>query len=628
MMDQHETTYTSLISEFIPVKPRIRIQCDNYVIPKVAESFALYHMNSRLSTVANVCVDAKIVVIGASDVALSFLENLIFNASNHYVVFENITLVSDRGIRFKYELNDLENGFLPITSHYSYEYMKSMSLNTWVNVVTGTVTAINRIDKHIIVDESHYVYYDYLFLFCGEQFVCDYVCKDIDFASSSVSHDAESENSANIVRPIKNLFVLNTEEDVLHASMSLEKLKAHTKDVVVYGKCLESLTVINTLLKSGIKGSRIVYIENKLDEKMSFIESEYIAKRVYEELVKNNVNIHKSCRFVEWKLSENDTQINKLTTLSQYYCIGLVMIRASMKFDGHLVVSNSFQTNDEYVLAAGPVAKFNPNNREDGMLSHSYFNSVEVGSNVAKTFGALVGVFEEPSSIELIQPIFMYCHLPRDYQYLYCAIPGFKYYEEITKTIKTGDKNTGYFEMTLDAKGLVIAFSCYSKNKFHHLNLIHLCGKSISLFDSMLDRFENNTLPCLFEYFEEPWAQAIYSDKFDSLLEVLNMHWSNVKFKIAELAKVTKVEEEFKDKCLKLIQNVMLKFVEDNLDELPMYSHPITISKLLDEQASLPNATKQFGPRERIRCPFFQQDSCPPGGTNRQWPRFKPATVR
>lgn len=53
---------------------------------------------------------------------------------------------------------------------------------------------------------------------------------------------------------------------------------------------------------------------------------------------------------------------------------------------------------------------------------------------------------------------------------------------------------------------------------FKYLNLIHLCGKNVSLFNDLMGRLETNSIPCFFDYFEEPWAYPLYSDRFEKTL--------------------------------------------------------------------------------------------------------------
>lgn len=69
---------------------------------------------------------------------------IFFSPVNHCNSFENIILISDRDVPYQVKLTDLEDCMVPKVAHYNYEYMKSIGLFTFVNVITGTVTAINR----------------------------------------------------------------------------------------------------------------------------------------------------------------------------------------------------------------------------------------------------------------------------------------------------------------------------------------------------------------------------------------------------------------------------------------------------------------------------------------------------
>lgn len=64
---------------------------------------------------------------------------------NHCKSFENIVLVSDFGVPYQVKLADLEDCMIPKVAHYNYEYMQSIGINTFIDVIVGTVTAINRL---------------------------------------------------------------------------------------------------------------------------------------------------------------------------------------------------------------------------------------------------------------------------------------------------------------------------------------------------------------------------------------------------------------------------------------------------------------------------------------------------
>lgn len=136
------------------------------------------------------------------------------------------------------------------------------------------------------------------------------------------------------------------------------------------------------------------------------------------------------------------------------------MIRSSLKFDGHLLVGKSFETNVECVYAAGPVAKFS----NGGALiapGHAHYNSVEIGARVARMLMRRLDVTTDDD--RCVRPLSVYCRLPGKHNFLQCSIPGLKFMDVNTETRVTGDADSGYFEIVTDARGDVLKLSCYSK---------------------------------------------------------------------------------------------------------------------------------------------------------------------
>lgn len=56
----------------------------------------------------------------------------------------NVTLVSPRGLPFETERSALVSSLLPFHGRYCREYRRSIAARAWINVVYGTVVAINR----------------------------------------------------------------------------------------------------------------------------------------------------------------------------------------------------------------------------------------------------------------------------------------------------------------------------------------------------------------------------------------------------------------------------------------------------------------------------------------------------
>lgn len=145
----------------------------------------------------------------------------------------------------------------------------------------------------------------------------------------------------------------------------------------------------------------------------------------------------------------------------------LAMVRCLMKYDGHLVVNQSFETNDEHVYAAGSIAKFDRYDFFDA-TNHWYFDHVEIGAKAAVSLMRKLNIVGDgenrTGSCKLARSLSVYCQLPGTFNYLHCAVPGLKFFDDASAvTLKTGNADDDYFEMLVDNKGVVLELSCYSK---------------------------------------------------------------------------------------------------------------------------------------------------------------------
>uniref|UniRef100_A0A8C0BCV0 CFAP61 n=2 Tax=Buteo TaxID=30396 RepID=A0A8C0BCV0_9AVES len=130
-------------------------------------SYSLNHINRKLVLASKASINTRIVVVGASDVGISFLETLIFCP---HLKFNNLTLISIHGLPGKDLPGSKHRRFL-INSHcFNDEDYAQMSLCSWVNVVVGKMTGINRAAKYVVVSKEKKVPYDYLVLCTGQKY--------------------------------------------------------------------------------------------------------------------------------------------------------------------------------------------------------------------------------------------------------------------------------------------------------------------------------------------------------------------------------------------------------------------------------------------------------------------------
>ncbi|XP_075233781.1 cilia- and flagella-associated protein 61 [Lycorma delicatula] len=150
---------------------RVQIEDNMATIREVQEfekepPFALYFTTIKKLPFSS--SHKKIVIVGGSETAISFLETLIFRSAGN-VKYTNVMLVSPHGFPYNQKPHKAADLMCVYTGRYNHRFMTQLGLRTYINVVYGYMTAINREEKTIVIDYDKTLPYDYLFLFCGVQ---------------------------------------------------------------------------------------------------------------------------------------------------------------------------------------------------------------------------------------------------------------------------------------------------------------------------------------------------------------------------------------------------------------------------------------------------------------------------
>ncbi|KAL3874225.1 hypothetical protein ACJMK2_037270 [Sinanodonta woodiana] len=184
-----------------------------------AEPYALNHINRKLTLEPKVTINARIVVVGASDVGIAFLEALAYCP---HLRFNNLTLISPHGLPGEMA-KDVQRDLMLSTSHcYHHTEAAMIALRTWVNIVYGKMTVIDRKKKVVIVNNDTVVPYDHLVICTGQQYQIP-APTDVDVNSGVTSDDLPNNPDRRYygVKP-KNLFTINDEYDAAVALYWIE----------------------------------------------------------------------------------------------------------------------------------------------------------------------------------------------------------------------------------------------------------------------------------------------------------------------------------------------------------------------------------------------------------------------
>lgn len=109
--------------------------------------------------------------MGSSETAIAFLESLLYGCDKtRRVTFTNVTMVAPHGLNHQRPPNIFRDMMFTVTSNLCYKYLQMHQMRTFLNMINGALTQIDRKQKKIVVNDECTVSYDLLILACGEQF--------------------------------------------------------------------------------------------------------------------------------------------------------------------------------------------------------------------------------------------------------------------------------------------------------------------------------------------------------------------------------------------------------------------------------------------------------------------------
>lgn len=204
---------------------------------------ALYLFSARLSTIPRYTINSRIVIIGASDGALSAAAEIILNDGS--LRLPHLTLLAAGGLPAPCDFNATPSPFTPGREYSSFE-LSRLPLSMHMRIVDDYCEKINRKDKNLLLGSSKSILkYDRLILLPG--------LTEASWAKLGFEGPEKMPRGMHCITNANDLS--NLEADVQAVVES-----SNDNQVVVYGESLEALTTINALLNRGVKGSQILHV--------------------------------------------------------------------------------------------------------------------------------------------------------------------------------------------------------------------------------------------------------------------------------------------------------------------------------------------------------------------------------
>ncbi|XP_032460315.1 cilia- and flagella-associated protein 61 [Phocoena sinus] len=581
---------TSALHYLVPVRPRrqivyplekLGINAPSKEVSRDALSYALNHTNRKLTLEPKITVNAKIVVVGASNVGISFLETLIFCS---HLKFSNLTLISTHGLPGRNLLGTEQRKFLASDHCYNDKDHALMSLCSWVNVVVGKMTAIDRAAKQVIVSREEVVLYDHLVLCTGQQYQVPRPT-GADISQHPTNREVLNSGLQQYTGPVPcNHFTLNDEEDCLKALTWIRNNSIAVEgNVIVYGNTIDTYTTVEMLLNLGVRGSYIHLVQHPPTSIITCINNYAVEGAVEDALRAAGVTVYRDAVLAQWNDGLNPDPIHSasFTTPTKPFQLPCSMFfsfceknvdyetfracnDACLVYDGRLVIDTNFHTNDIAIRAAGSLTKFS-NRYYSNEWTHSNFNSKEIGFQLAAVMlnlfdPTLEPVTEPPADLDRLIPMYRGAKikggiLPGSYHYLHIAKPAIPTPLEVQMAqsdfgseIVTGNvKNGTYFRIHTNKYKMVETITCLSKVPFPASNYIRLFGQHEQVLNNLCARYKDGLVPDLYSYFMEPWCMALFHDRFIDLRKELRQILSSKEEEnlpsIEELARQIEDEE-------------------------------------------------------------------------------------
>ncbi|CAK8994403.1 Cilia- and flagella-associated protein 61 (CFAP61) (Flagellar-associated protein 61) [Durusdinium trenchii] len=282
------------IEEELPTEEDIRETERQQLLRDSEQTKALSIVAKKLLSETKIPVNARIVVVGASDCGLSFLESLL---SIPHLLFNSLTLLAPGGLEYHHAHH------LPLvagTAAYSHQELRRIMLELRVRILDSRMVHIDRQQKCCILHDGSMLPYDYLVVATGLQ---DDALHALKIQSMGVEHVTDGYRRVNGAMSaadpsIRDLLV---EGGTLVKSLIWNPLSY----AVVYGRSLNAYCVVQGLLLRKVPAKKIILVlPPRLQESQqglsvdAFFEGDEVEKKIHHILETMGLKVYEGYRLL------------------------------------------------------------------------------------------------------------------------------------------------------------------------------------------------------------------------------------------------------------------------------------------------------------------------------------------
>ncbi|KAJ3321607.1 hypothetical protein HDV06_004022 [Boothiomyces sp. JEL0866] len=464
------------IREFVPVKPRRTVQYPN----NLRDGLLLHAeipINLQLITMPlifepRMVINTRIVVVGASDVGIAFLDNLIYIAIDYYA-----------------------------------------------NIIQGETEQLHRHEKNITLTDETILPYDYLILAPGLQYFAKELDPQLESLNGVICVDQTTK------RGIDNALLIQKENFgkvvIFGSSLQAYATVQHCLDIGIEGSRIYFIeprqTVelaeekINEIISNQLRDAGVVHYQGYTYGQTQKLEGRLVGLTLMDKFNKKAIIGGVDLLLYADKKSV-DPRMHKTIN------------NAHLVFDGALVIDKHFRTTDQYIFGAGPITKYSINEKTEWSLS--MYNSKEVGERLAWVLLHLFCPNLDPYTLcqryeihQFTDSVKKFAILPGNLKYFHFNKPVLPHFQVEPKCRDLEiTKEDEFTNIHIDPNGYIQAFTYLGTRDIPISNLECLYSRHEKYFNRLIARFDEGVIPDFIPFFNENWALCMFHDRFPEFI--------------------------------------------------------------------------------------------------------------